>query len=87
MPNNSYLRSAAKERSIVNDLREQGYWAARSAGSKSPWDVWAFHPLSGEVRLIQVKTKKGGRGLVVRDDKVYPATVITATYAYGGSRA
>lgn len=65
MPNNSYLRSAAKERELVNKYRSEGYISARSAGSKSAIDVWAFHPEKKELILTQIKTEKGGRKLVV----------------------
>lgn len=61
MPNNAYERSVRKERALVNDFREKGWIAARSAGSKSPIDVWAFNPKTKEFKLIQVKTRKGKR--------------------------
>jgi Holliday junction resolvase len=64
MPNNAYLRSRKREQDLVRDFRNRGWISARSAGSKSPVDVWCVNPLDGEVRLIQIKTKKGGRGLI-----------------------
>ena len=63
MPNNAYLRSRRREQELVNSYRNMGWISARSAGSKSPVDVWAVNPEDGEVRLIQIKTKKGGRNL------------------------
>lgn len=62
MPNNSYLRSRRREQETVNKYRKLGYISARSAGSKSEIDVWAYHPVSKVLLLIQIKTKKGGRG-------------------------
>lgn len=83
MPNRAYNRSTRREREIVNDLRRKGFQAARSAGSKSPWDVWSFDPVRREVRLIQVKTRIHGRGFEAVDEVVTEGvTVITATYRY-----
>lgn len=65
MPNNSYLRSTRRERELVNHFRSLGYAACRSAGSHSPWDVWAWHKERKSLVLIQVKTTKGGKDLVV----------------------
>lgn len=62
MPNNSYLRSRRREQETVNKFRKLGYIAARSAGSKSEIDVWAYHPVKKELILTQIKTKKGARG-------------------------
>lgn len=63
MPNNSYLRSRLREQKLVRELRKKGWIAARSAGSKSPIDVWAYHPELKQLRMFQIKTTKGGRGL------------------------
>lgn len=71
MPNESYDRSVRRERERVNYYREHGWWAARSAGSKSPIDVWAFDPVSGEVILEQIKTKKGSKTWRLKDQKEY----------------
>ena len=62
MPNNSYLRSRRREQQTVNKFRKLGFIAARSAGSKSEIDVWAYHPAKKELILTQIKTKKGARG-------------------------
>ena len=59
MPNAKYIRSANKERELVNIARKDGAIAARSAGSHSPVDCWIFYPKEKEMRLIQVKTHKG----------------------------
>lgn len=64
MPNNSYLRSRRREQQTVNQLRKDGWIAARSAGSRSKVDVWAYHPVTRQFRMIQIKTKKGARGFV-----------------------
>ena len=78
-PNNSYLRSTRRERELVNEYRSLGWDACRSAGSHSPWDVWCFNPNTGEVLLIQVKTKKGGRGVAIKNQKVYPNASVPKT--------
>lgn len=83
MPNNKYLRSVKKERQIVNEARIDGWIAARSAGSHSPYDCWLWNPKEKLVRLVQVKTKKGARMLIKKDEKVYDnVTLITATYSW-----
>ena len=61
MPNLAYNRSTRRERELVNQYRAKGWHACRSAGSKSPWDVWAYNPATGEVVVTQIKTKKGGK--------------------------
>lgn len=63
MPNNSYIRSTKRERELVNLFRKSGWDACRSAGSHSPWDVWAFNREKNKVYLVQVKTTKGARRL------------------------
>ena len=55
MPNRNYQNGRAKEQRIVNKLKAQGYIAARSAGSKSPIDVWSVNPKTKLVKLIQSK--------------------------------
>lgn len=82
MPNNAYLRSTKRERELVNALRAEGFDACRSAGSHSPWDVWAFNPKNGDVVLIQVKTKKNARALVKRHEMKLSGTIVTATYSW-----
>lgn len=64
MSNPSYLRSRRREQETVNKFRARGFIAARSAGSKSKIDVWAYHPVKKELILTQIKTKKGARGFV-----------------------
>jgi Holliday junction resolvase len=58
-PNNSYLRSRKKEQELVREFRANGFISARSAGSKSEIDVWAFNPKTKEMFLIQIKTTLG----------------------------
>ena len=53
-----YRKGADYERKIVNELRDEGYVCARSAGSKSPIDVWAINPETKEMLLIQAKKGK-----------------------------
>lgn len=61
MPNNAYLRSRRREQQLVREYREKGWDAGRTAGSKSPYDLYAVSPDKKRVHLIQVKTHKGGR--------------------------
>lgn len=69
--NLAYNRSVKREREIVNDFRSKGFVSARSAGSKSATDVWAFNPRTLELYMVQVKTKKGGRGVTHIDKRVW----------------
>ena len=71
MANNKYLRSVKRERELVNEARAAGHIAARSAGSKSPVDVWDWDPVNKVVIITQVKTKKGARGKVVSDIAIF----------------
>lgn len=83
MPNNAYLRSTKREREIVNAARAQGFAAGRTAGSHSPFDLYIWNPQDKVLRLVQVKTKKGGSFRIEKDLEVFhPASVITATYSY-----
>ena len=52
-----YRRGADAERHLVLQLRLDGYFAVRSAGSKSSCDVIAIKP--GQVLFIQVKAGVG----------------------------
>ena len=65
MPNKShyphlkfiYKNAANKERAVIRELRKQGYdLAQRSAGSRSPVDVWAVNSKEKKIKLVQVKT-------------------------------
>ena len=64
MPNNKYIRSSKRERELVNRYREKGWIAARTAGSHSPIDVFAWNPKLGQIHFIQVKTHKSARNMV-----------------------
>lgn len=55
---NNYRKGADKERRIVNELRSEGWVCARSAGSKSPIDIWAIDPKTNQILLIQCKSDK-----------------------------
>lgn len=83
MANNSYLRSTKRERELVNKFRSQGYQACRSAGSHSPWDVWAWNPASRTLVLIQVKTKRGARQIVEKSKVLFENCIVkTSTYSW-----
>lgn len=70
MPNNSYLRSTAKEREIVNKAREAGLISLRSAGSHSPIDVVVVDMLNKCIDLVQVKVKLGCSVPVIKNEQV-----------------
>jgi Holliday junction resolvase len=55
MPNRNYLKGVRKERQLVNQAREQGLIAFRSAGSHSPIDVVIINMEKEEIRFIQCK--------------------------------
>ena len=55
MPNSNYVRGRNFEYTVVNDYREAGYEAFRTAGSHGKFDVIAIHPETGCVELIQCK--------------------------------
>lgn len=87
MPNNKYLRSVKKERELVNKYRADGWTSARTAGSKSPIDVFAMRPPQepggvGEIRFIQIKTKKGARGWKQLNKVVFKANVESYWISY-----
>ena len=86
MPNNSYLRSRRKEQQLVREFRKAGWVSARSAGSKSPIDVWAFHPKENRLYMVQVKTKKGGKGRSISPLNIGPCSfwksVIAESYTF-----
>ena len=55
---NAYRRGRVVEYACVRELRQRGWWAQRTAGSHSPFDVVAWR--CDGVRLIQVKSVAGG---------------------------
>ncbi len=58
MPNKNYRRGKVKEYKIVHQLKKDGYIIAqRSAGSKSPIDVFAIHKELKIIKFIQAKPK------------------------------
>jgi len=77
VPNNSYIRGVRRERELVNEYRKRGWDACRSAGSHSPWDVWAFDPRTGDVELTQIKSKKGAKKMTDRVLNVFHPLVVT----------
>ena len=56
MPNKNYEKGIKKERRIVNELKAEGWdIVQRSAGSRSPIDIWAINKDLKLIKLIQVK--------------------------------
>lgn len=56
MGNKQYLKGVRKERRIIRDLINQGYdIAQRSAGSKSPIDIFAINKKARVISFIQAK--------------------------------
>lgn len=58
MPNKNYQKGARFERKIVNDEREKGKIAYRSAGSHSKIDVTIIDIEKKEIKLLQCKKYK-----------------------------
>ena len=58
MPQTHYEKGVKLERKIVNQEKEDGCIAFRSAGSKSPIDVISIDPKWKKIRLIQCKAGK-----------------------------
>ena len=54
MPNKNYLRARAMETRVKHQWIQKGYIAARSAGSKSPFDVYAVTPTGEAVKHVEV---------------------------------
>ena len=55
MPNKNYIKGVRKERKVVNQAKEKGLLAFRSAGSHSPIDVVVIDKKLREIYLIQCK--------------------------------
>jgi Holliday junction resolvase len=55
MPNKNYLKGRRKEYKIVNQFKEKGLIAQRTAGSHSPFDVIAINPKERRIFLVQAK--------------------------------
>lgn len=55
MPNKNYIKGVRKERKLVNDARDRGHVAFRSAGSHSPIDVCIVDYRNKVIHLIQAK--------------------------------
>ena len=60
--NRNYKRGYEKERRIVNEARDRGCIAFRSAGSHSPIDVAIIDYNNAEIKLIQCKSTKKLKG-------------------------
>jgi Holliday junction resolvase len=55
MPNRNYIKGVKKERAIVNEARDKGLIAFRSAGSHSPIDVCVIDKMNRTIMFIQCK--------------------------------
>ena len=55
MPNANYIKGVRKERQIVNDARDVGLIAFRSAGSHSPIDVCIIDLKGHTITFVQSK--------------------------------
>lgn len=55
MPNSNYKKGYRKEREVVNDARDVGLIAFRSAGSHSPIDVCIIDKKEKKISFIQCK--------------------------------
>ena len=58
MPNKNYIKGIKYEREIVNEAKEKGLMAFRSAGSRSPVDIIILDKFNKVVYFIQAKNKK-----------------------------
>ena len=55
MPNSNYIKGVRKERKFVNEAKEQGKIAFRSAGSHSPIDACIIDLEARRIEFIQCK--------------------------------
>lgn len=55
MPNKNYIKGVRKERKLVNEYRDKGCIALRSAGSHSPIDVVVIDSYHKVIHLFQCK--------------------------------
>ena len=72
MPNSRYDRGRAYEYKVMRKLREEGFYAIRSAGSHGYFDIIGIKPPQstvekGQIRVIQCKTGKSKKHAI---DKV-----------------
>lgn len=68
---------------MVNQAREKGLVSGRTAGSHSKFDLYIWNEKEKTLYLIQVKTKRGARNVVFKDNQVYEGcVVITRTVSY-----
>ena len=58
MPNKRYVNGRRKEYKTINELRDQGFIAFRTAGSHSPFDVIGVNEETLEIVFIQCKPSK-----------------------------
>lgn len=56
MTNSNYRKGYNKERNLVNNARDRGLIAFRSAGSHSPIDVCVINTETKRIYLIQCKS-------------------------------
>jgi Holliday junction resolvase len=69
MPNKNYLKGVRKERKIVNQARDEGLIAFRSAGSHSPIDVVIINKVTKTIRFIQCKPETMTRFMKMKLEK------------------
>lgn len=79
MPNNKYLRSTKRERQLVNEARAKGLISGRTAGSHSPYDLYIWNPQTKTMELIQVKTKKGARMKIIKQQDIMEGCMVITT--------
>ena len=58
MPNKHYMKGYRKERKFMNEARQSGLIAFRSAGSHSPIDVITVDSKNRRIELIQCKASE-----------------------------
>jgi hypothetical protein len=54
MPNKNYINGRAHEYKVRDEYRARGFTVARSAGSHSPFDVYAVTPSGDPVRTTRI---------------------------------
>ena len=55
--NKNYVNGRNKEYRLIKKYKSLGYTCIRSAGSHSPIDIVAIHPISHKILLVQSKPK------------------------------
>ena len=68
---NKYAKGVRYERQIVNNAREKGKIAFRSAGSHSPIDVCIIDKESKRIQFIQAKATKASQKALEKEFNSY----------------